>query len=203
MPRKNRAYKKGEPFRDASLYVIVAEGKREDEYFRFFQGKTSRLRIKIVPREEGSSSPKQFLGRLQDFQQELGWSSKERDQTWFVLDVDRWPRIAIEELRQTCVQFSNWHIAISNPCFEVWLLFHLHKELEPVANISSKEVKGLLHQSVEGGYKVEEFAIDIKEACSNAEYADRKSKHYYPGLMITKVYKLGQAIIHLLGENWR
>ena len=34
MPRKNRGYKKGEPFRDARLFVIACEGeKREKEYF--------------------------------------------------------------------------------------------------------------------------------------------------------------------------
>jgi len=37
MRRKNRSYKKGGRHRDARLFVIVAEGEREDAYFRYFK----------------------------------------------------------------------------------------------------------------------------------------------------------------------
>lgn len=45
MPRQqtNRAYKRGEAHRDALLFVIVAEGEREDRYFGWFDQKSQRI----------------------------------------------------------------------------------------------------------------------------------------------------------------
>lgn len=115
MPRKNRAYKKGEPHRDARLFVIVAEGEREDNYFSWFHQRNQRIQIRIVPREENRSAPAFFLERVKEYIEEGGWSEKEGDRLWFVLDVDRWSRRTIEDLRIACEQHSNWYLGISNP----------------------------------------------------------------------------------------
>lgn len=42
-------YKKKEAFRDASLMIIICEGKqREPDYFRYFDQLDSRLKIIVV-----------------------------------------------------------------------------------------------------------------------------------------------------------
>ena len=52
----------------------------------------------------------------------------EGDEVWIVLDIDkdrdesRKPQI--EAVIEKCNQSNNWYIAQSNPCFEVWLLYH-------------------------------------------------------------------------------
>lgn len=88
-PRLNRAYKKGEAHRDARLFVIVAEGEREDAYFKCFNARNQRVFIKIVPREQNRSAPKFFLERVEKTIVSGGWTPKEDDLLWFVLDVDR------------------------------------------------------------------------------------------------------------------
>lgn len=72
MPKKNRAYKKGAPHRDAHLFVIVAEGEREDGYFGWFHERNQRIRVRIVPREPGHSAPAHCLDRVNQFIEEGG-----------------------------------------------------------------------------------------------------------------------------------
>ncbi len=51
MPKPNKfSYEKKEAFRDAFYFIIVCEGQnREPDYFRFFDGISSR--VKVVPIE--------------------------------------------------------------------------------------------------------------------------------------------------------
>lgn len=115
MGRTNRSYKKGAPHRDARLFVIVAEGEREDAYFSWFNEKNQRIKVSIIPREQDKSAPNFFLQRVEKFIEDGGWSPTENDMLWCVLDVDRWSREEIEGLRTICEQHENWNLAISNP----------------------------------------------------------------------------------------
>jgi hypothetical protein len=49
------------------------------------------------------------------------------DEVWFVVDTDRWgekdnPTTPIPAAQQ------GWHLVQSNPCFEVWLYYHIYDE---------------------------------------------------------------------------
>ncbi len=53
-------YEKKAAFRDAFLFIIVCEGQnREPDYFRFFDGISSR--VKIVPVRSGHGSAPRLL----------------------------------------------------------------------------------------------------------------------------------------------
>jgi len=175
-PRQNRLYKKGEPHKDAKLFVIVAEGEREDAYFKYFNAQNARIRIQIIPREKGRSAPNFFLERINKFIVEGRWSPQENDLLWFVLDVDRWSREVIEDLRIQCEQNENWHIGISNPCFEVWLLFHFVADLED-NNENCNDLKRKLDIESRGGFEINRLASLIHEARSNAINADSNPSH--------------------------
>ena len=130
----NRNYKKGAPHRDSRLFIIVAEGEREDAYFSYFHNKNQKIRISLAPREQNASAPNHFLNRLEKFKQEEKWIPKGDDVIWFVLDVDLWKREPIDELINFCKNDATLNIAISNPCFEVWLLYHLLEDIENLGN---------------------------------------------------------------------
>ncbi|MEL7534109.1 MAG: RloB family protein [Bacteroidota bacterium] len=201
MPRKNRAYKKGEPHRDARLFVIVAEGEREDAYFRFFNAINQRVKIKIVAREGGKSAPKYFLDRVAGFRESEEWIPAADDQLWFVLDVDRWSRTDIDELYQQCAEEQNWNITISNPCFEVWLLYHRLEAID-VETTSCQALKTRLDQLTPGGYTLETDARLLTNATQNALAADSHPDHYFPEIHESKLYRLGEQLLTLLGQNW-
>ena len=50
-------YEKKAPFRDAFFLIIICEGKnREPQYFRFFDGLSSRVKVIPIESEAGSFS---------------------------------------------------------------------------------------------------------------------------------------------------
>lgn len=116
--------------RDARIFVIATEGaETEPAYFRGLQEREvidrSRVHIEVIatPREDGTSAPKHVLGRLDAF------STRYRlfeglDELWLVLDVDRWPAQQLSEVTQEATQ-KRFGLAMSNPCFELWLLLHV------------------------------------------------------------------------------
>jgi hypothetical protein len=201
MLRPNRAYKKGAPHRDARLFVIVAEGDREDAYFNFYNEINSRIRIKKVPRDGGKSSPKFFLDRVHKIIESGGWSPQEKDELWFICDVDKWERKDIDELFQICDNEANWNLAISNPCFEVWL--HLHSGPLEDNGETAQMLKADLPKTKVGQFEAAVYCKLIEEAYQNAKQADEHPDHYFPDRMQTKLYLLAQNMIPLLGKNWK
>lgn len=100
-----------------------------------------------------------------------------------------------------CEQTSNWNIAVSNPCFEVWLLYHLFETL-PDNGKPCSDLKRLLHEAVQGGYDKNSFCPKIRIAAENARQADDNQTGYFPDRMKTKLYVLAEEIIGLPGRNW-
>lgn len=198
MPKtENRLYKKKSgAFRDARRFFIIAEGEREDRYFSWFQGKNpKRLVIEIIERQGFGSAPQNMLKRLEHFLPES--ARLEGDQIWFVLDVDRWPREAIEELNQFVQLHQDWNIAVSNPSFEVWLYYHIGDPKQSNCR-SSADFKRILPEISTGGYNVEKFAPLIEKAAKNARNADDSLAHHYPEFAISKVYRLADAMLVFL-----
>lgn len=202
MPRKNRGYKKGKPYRDARLFVIIAEGEREDAYFKFFDQKNQRVKVQIVKREQNRSAPNFFLERLKKSIEEGIYAPKENDFVWFVLDVDRWSRQEIEQLNTRCKKENNWHLGISNPCFEIWLLYHFIDKIEDNGE-EPKDLKSLLHEVSEIGFDMRKHPLLIETARRNAAQADEALDQHYPKRMQTKLHQLATQMLNLSGNDWK
>lgn len=202
MLKPNRSYKKGGAHRDARTFIIIAEGEREDSYFAFFNEINQRIRIHIVPREANNSAPSHFLHRLARFEESEEYSKKDNDLLWFVLDVDRWERAQIDELIEACKNEEHWNIAISNPCFEVWLHYHFDAPLVDIGE-NCAALKQTLPNKIAGGYNRNAVCLLIEKAMVNAKNGDTHPKHDFPERMQTKLYKLAQQMIELMGNNWR
>lgn len=197
MPRKqNRSYKKGEPFRDSRLFVIATEGaKREVSYFEYLVRENQRIKVKVLSpggSEENKSSPKWVLDRASRFVEEFGLA--ENDQLWLVIDVDRWPEETLHELGKECLKVKSWNLAISNPCFEVWLMLH-YFEIDKSDVKTCSELKTLLGSKINGGYTVEVAARNVEKAIIRAKKDDSNREHYYCNSMESKVYKLVSQLV--------
>lgn len=201
MRKRNRSYKKGAPHRDARLFVIVAEGDREDKYFNHFDQRTSRIRVLTIPREQDASAPKHFIGRLENAKVTGEYDPEDEDEVWFVCDTDRWGS-QINDLKLNCSQKSNWNLAVSNPCFEVWLHFHSGPIVSDLlANCG--ELKTQLPGRSLGGFNKDVYCLHIETAITHAANADQDPNSDFPGSMQTKVYKLAKRMCEVLGSNWR
>jgi len=117
---------------------------------------------------------------------------------WLVIDTDRWPAKTLHRIAKYC-QRKGWGIAISNPCFELWL--YLHKEPLPVEVIyTSQEMKTALGELVVGGYTAENFVLLLAMAIVNAKAADDSVAYNLPELMRTQLWRLGEALLPFLED---
>lgn len=126
MRKKNRPLEREtKVVRDASLVVIASEDRYAvKQYFDFFE--SSRIQFKILETEDGNSAPQHVLNRLNEYIEE--YQIGKGDTFWLVCDCDHWiePGGHIRNLTQVlqeCRQ-KGIEVAISNPCFELWLYLH-------------------------------------------------------------------------------
>jgi len=188
MSRRNRAYKKGEPFRDASLFVIICEGeKREKIYFETIANNSQRIKVEILESKDGKSAPKYLLETATLYIEQFGLDKD--DSLWFVLDIDKWTRESIDIIASECTNKHNWNLSISNPCFEVWLYLHV-SDISKSKSKTCKELKTELHKLVKGGYNAKSFIQNLQIAIERAILIDNHPDFYYSDFMTTKVYKL-------------
>jgi hypothetical protein len=125
MPRKPRPLDRDtDVLRDASLIVIASEDTYAvQEYFSSFRPR--RVQFKVLSTKDGLSSPEHIVVRLDNFKSEF--LLDESDQLWYCGDTDHWimgqhlPNLL--RVIQHCNQ-AGYHVALSNPCFELWLLLH-------------------------------------------------------------------------------
>ncbi|UKJ09367.1 RloB domain-containing protein [Solitalea lacus] len=116
--------------------------------------------------------------------------------------MDRWPRKEIDDLHQHCEHEANWSLSISNPCFEVWLHYHVLKTI-PANLDSAKKLKANLANLVIGGYNRDKFANLLDTATENTSNMDMHKDHYFPEKFVSKVYQLGDTLLSFLGNNWK
>ena len=150
MPRKKRPLERDDTVvRDANLIVIATEDQYAPKVY-FDRFKLSRVKCKILPAEEGRSSPQGIVDRLHAFRNEFDIG--ENDQLWYCGDLDHWAEPnhiqglmgALRECRQ-----SGYGVAISNPCFEIWLLFHF-RHLSAEIGCSAEHVEAELRRHAKG-----------------------------------------------------
>jgi RloB-like protein len=128
---RNRHRRSGRksPFRDPKpCILIVTEGSiTEPEYFRGFAQacRNSRVTVEIAP-EHGV--PRTVVEAARDRKREAeNQANRERDDNlaydsvWCVFDIDDHPNVSEAK---DMAHDNGIGLAISNPCFELWLLLH-------------------------------------------------------------------------------
>jgi len=207
MGHKKRGYKRDTPVelvRDYKLFAIACEGgKREPGYFNVFQHLSSKIKVDLIEnyvtddemfrRYETNSAPKWVLDRAMRYIEKN--DLKDEDDLWFVIDKDRWTDAQIRELASYCEIYPNWHLVISNPCFEVWLYFHKKADIKTSISISCNDFKKEISSFEKGGYHPLKFIADFQKAIANAKANDSDVNYFIPKTNETKVYKLGEAIL--------
>lgn len=207
MGHKKRGYNRETPVelvRDYKLFAIACEGgKREPRYFNVFQHLSKKIKVDVIEnyvtdeemfrKHETNSAPRWVLNRAMRYIEKN--DLKDEDDLWFVIDKDRWADSQIRELASYCDKYPNWHIVISNPCFEIWLYFHKKAEINSSPSISCNDFKKEISNLEKGGYHPLKFIPDFQKAIVNAKANDSDVNHFMPKIKETKVYQLGEAIV--------
>lgn len=208
-------YTRQEGIRSSRLIIIAAEGEcTEKIYFEALRSsvQNSRVHIKILDRsaeDRHNSSPEFVLNQLVQYENEN--QIADDDELWLVIDKDRWTIKAIKTVAQRCVQDSALHLALSNPCFELWLLLHC----VDVETEAQEEKEKLLRNAKEGrsdtylkrkmreqlgsysesNYDASALVCNVNDAITRAEAIDVHKRARWPQGLGTRVYKLAQSIL--------
>jgi len=203
----NRLYERKKPDRDANLCIIYCEGsKREPQYFTYFKGLSSRIILEVVDAEpEGDNSPMGLYRRACSDIEGSGLDSPakyevgEDDQVWFVIDTDTWGS-HIPQLRLGCEKKTNWNVAQSNPCFEVWLYYHLFGEDAASFELADcSEWKDHVNKLIPGGFDSRKHPIFIADAIRNAQAFFRMNGEEVL-LGSTEMFKLGKTLYPMIAS---
>lgn len=191
-----RRYEKKEPFRDAVIFIIICEGeKREPDYFEFFNELTSQLKVISVASQKGESAPNHLINNAKGAVDKFNSDNGDYE-LWIVLDIDRWKK-HIHDIQKESSSKKEWNIAISNPCFEVWLYFHFTDKLPDLTNYTScSNWKQLIPKLRKGGFNSTKHPTLLNDAINNSR-KNYKEEGYIPEIGSTQLFRLGEKIYQI------
>lgn len=142
MPRERVELIRHGRFREqGKIYVLSYEGNdTEPQYYEALRDRLKDkdyiLHIESLKREktDTKSAPKFVFQKLKEKKSEFNF--KESDEFWMIVDKDRWE---LDEWVEKCIKETNFHIAVSNPCFEFWLLLHVF-DINQLSQEDKKEI---------------------------------------------------------------
>lgn len=197
------------------LFLLAYEGNEtEPTYFealkKNYRFNKDRIEIVSLRRDaiDTKSAPKYVFENLEKIKDEYDLGNN--DELWMIIDRDRNGK-NIEKYSAKCKSNSNFYFALSNPCFEFWLLLHLKDTSEFTADelnlifenrkVGSKKtyLKKLLSNILPDGYN--EANLQPERFLNNIEVAILRAKNMnidgedYPKTLGTDVYKLIEKVI--------
>ena len=206
-----------EAFRDARLIVIASEGKDTERiYFRALAKEYTnpRVHVHILERskdEQNNSSPEHVLKQLNDYKGHYELESD--DELWLVVDRDRWTEAMLSRVATECAQDNFMHVALSNPCIELWLLLHLvdatllipeeqqlwmenrrkSKNADPYLKVRLRQEMGSYHES---SYDAKMLIEHVEVAIARAKALDKIPADRWPQTLGTRVYLLAESVMN-------
>lgn len=203
--RRGRDLKRRPPFREPRKRVlIVCEGsKREPDYFRGF---CRCVKARLVEIDSVHGAPRTLVQHASDVVKAARRRTRREDanlgydEVWCVFDVDEHPGIpdATQQAKANGIR-----LAISNPCFELWLLIHFRDQNSWVER---DRLKSACRQLPESGRDdvpcVESCMEHYEKAVSRARGLDqRHERNGQPGENpSTGIYRLTERILEIVSR---
>lgn len=204
---KNRIFRVEAPSETAKLFIVFCEGaKREYDYFNYFAELDSRLNIEVIGPEDGDdNSPRGLINSARSILfPEVGepkYQISNTDEVWFVIDTDKWGE-KIDIIYSESDKYPNWKVAQSNPCFELWLLYHFIEKIPEFEGMSkSSSWKSFLNRYVPGGFDSKKHPILIRTAIDNSKLTYSEDKRGQPTFLATSVFNLAENIYSIIGKK--
>jgi len=195
MPPRRQFQRKLGDRRYRKMFVIATEGaKTEPQYFSIFQHTPNTVvKIKCLPGNT-QSSPQRVLARMNKFLQEKGL--RKEDEAWLVVDKDSWTEQQLNELYFWSQSRGNYGLAVSNPQFEIWLLFHFEAGKGVT---SAHRCLDMLKRYLPGykkGSKLDRITMEqVSSAIYRAKQRDNPPCSDWPRSTGTTVYRLVEKLL--------
>jgi len=198
--RKKRPVERGNgTLRDTRLIVIATEGaKTEKQYFEGISRHRYRIRrvqVRVEATADAKSAPEYALARLDAYCDEF--QIGEDDELWLMVDVDRWGAKKLAAVAQKALQ-KGYHLAISNPCFELWLLLHFEEPSVALKTCAAltKRLKERLPGYRKSNLGTDAFTMEaIRNAVRRAGSVGNDEQARWPKTRGTQVYKVVEELL--------
>lgn len=186
--------------RDANLIVIASEDKYAvRQYFEFFR--STKIQFKVLETDNEKSAPEHVLARLVQYRKE--YDIGEGDEFWLVCDCDHWIKRGhiknLAQVIQLCRQ-KGIRVALSNPCFELWLLLHF-AEFPAEAKLTCTEIEKRLRKAVGSYDKAKVYNLPIEmdgvKAAAKRSADNQKTTSEIPDRPQTAVHLIIQHLLDL------
>lgn len=215
MPKKreflSRERKSGT--RDPKLIIIATEGTHtEPAYFKDMASSkyfyNSHIHVEVLEREGTKSAPEYVIAALNQFSDRHQYEEG-LDELWLVVDTDDWGSEKIADIAAQCKQ-KGYEMAVSNPCFELWLLLHVaslneysdetldeFRENRRTGNRTrlERELVMLLGEFSKSSLETEHFLPHVEVAIARALELDEHPEHRWPNDLGSRVYLLAKKIM--------
>ncbi len=184
-------------FKNANKFFIVAtEGAQTEKLYldEFKPARGSLLQVKVLENKKHKTKPTECLERLKSY--EAAYQLGPEDELWLMIDRDSWEEAELNEVAAEIAKHPKYHLALSNPCFELWLYLHLadnrpfdHRDkLPPV-------LAKILGRYDKADYDVERIVQGVDAAIARAEKLDTPPQNPWPKNQGTHVYRLMKKIL--------
>lgn len=120
-----RPRRKCETRKPIPAFVVFTEGEvTEQDYFRPIVGWLKNLKKAEITMEGCGSSPSKLVEKATKYKKKMNSKGQSDFHVWCVFDVEAPdPHADLEEAISKAAQ-NDVKLAISNPCFELWLILH-------------------------------------------------------------------------------
>ena len=196
--RRGYSHRPHQPRPYRRLFVISTEGARDERsYFHVIRDlRQSHIFVKY-PQKTHNSAPQYVLQRMQTYLESE--KLKRNDEAWIVVDKDHWTKSQLSELLAWTNIHDNYHLALSNPKFEYWLLLHFEdgKEVSTAPECDERLKKYLPQQRVQRLKAIRRITLpQVKDAICRARTRDHPPCLGWPhDPSQTTVYRLVEKMI--------
>lgn len=177
------------------LFVIATEGAETEPlyFFEFNPGRDGSFRLKVLGNPNHKSRPVEVVKRL------LAYEKNERPgpdtEYWAVIDRDAWSDDELREAWNLMKDRRGYHLALSNPCFELWLWLHL-KPNRPFndRHDCQRSLSREWPEFTKGDYDAAKLMPLVQVAGERAKELDEEPDKPWPDGQATRVYRLVERL---------
>lgn len=184
------------PVRDARLVIIASEDRYAvRQYFDFFE--STWIQFRVLETQDGKSAPQHVLDRIDEYIKEF--EIDEEDSFWVVTDCDHWVESNhiqnLTRVLQQCRQ-KGINVALSNPCFDLWLLLHF-ADFPEETTLTCNEIADRLRAAAGGYDKTKIYNLPINTEKVSQALKRASDKHPSPVEIPTYL----QTAVHLIIQD--
>lgn len=127
------------------VYALILEGRNKTEklYFGHFNTRNAPYILKLISAED--TDPQRMAKKAVETWKKFDMRQENGDKAFCLVDLDL-SQTKYEQVENAKKKYSNIQFVLSNPCFEIWLLYYFTEY--PAVVGSSQKVKDELRRFV-------------------------------------------------------